>query len=104
MKPIGAICAALAMAVLSVAARTSPHVSLDPNDVGKPPVTRWPTFNGDYSGLATVGDVAHPLWSDARNQAPPALNGPGFQDEDVFTDAVAVPRGRGSGEGEGEHR
>ena len=50
MKPIGAICAALAMAVLSVAARTSPHVSLDPNDVGKPPVTRWPTFNGDYSG------------------------------------------------------
>jgi len=49
-------------------------------------------FNGDYSGISVVGNLAHPIWSDARNQAPPALNGPGFQDEDVFTDAVPVPR------------
>jgi len=48
-------------------------------------------FNGDYSGVAVVGTVAHPIWSDARNQAPPALNGPDFQDEDVFTDAVSIP-------------
>jgi alcohol dehydrogenase (cytochrome c) len=39
--------AALATAALAAAVPVTPHVSLDP---GKPPVTAWPTFNGDYSG------------------------------------------------------
>ena len=25
-------------------------MSLDPNTIGRAPVTSWPTFNGDYSG------------------------------------------------------
>ncbi len=50
-------------------------------------------FNGDYSGLTIVGDVAHPIWSDTRNVDPFApLNGV-IHDEDVFTAKHAVPQG-----------
>ena len=47
------VCAAIATAAMAAAPAVqhfSPHVSLDPNTIGKPPVTSWPTFNGDYSG------------------------------------------------------
>jgi hypothetical protein len=55
-------------------------------------------FNGDYSGIAVVDLIAHPIWSDARNTAPPGQFGTGpSQDEDVFTDAVAIPLGDGRG-------
>jgi hypothetical protein len=50
-------------------------------------------FNGDYSGLTIVGDVAHPIWSDTRNADPFApLNGV-VHDEDVFTANHEVPNG-----------
>ena len=56
-------------------------------------------FNGDYSGLAVAGDVAHPVWSDTRNTVPAQFNSPTSQgvvhDEDVFTTARPVPGGRG---------
>jgi hypothetical protein len=52
-------------------------------------------FNGDYSGLTIVGDVAHPIWSDTRNADPFApLNGV-IHDEDVFTAKHEVPHGVG---------
>jgi len=48
------VCAAIATTVLAAAApavpRVSPRVFLEPNEVGKAPITSWPTFNGDYSG------------------------------------------------------
>lgn len=50
MKWILAMCAALATIAVSAAAPANPHVSLNPNELGKPPVNAWPTFNGDYSG------------------------------------------------------
>jgi hypothetical protein len=50
-------------------------------------------FNGDYSGLAIVGDDAHPIWSDTRNADPAApLNGV-THDEDVFTLTHRLPDG-----------
>jgi hypothetical protein len=54
-------------------------------------------FNGDYSGLVLVGNIAHPIWSDTRNIAAPGQNPPlpgqgaVTHDEDVFTDALEVP-------------
>lgn len=50
MKWMQAFGAALATAALSAVAPATPHVALDPNDLGKAPVSAWPTFNGDYSG------------------------------------------------------
>lgn len=51
MKWASVVCAAIATATLAVAAAPDvPHVSLDPNTIGKAPITSWPTFNGDYSG------------------------------------------------------
>jgi acido-empty-quinoprotein group A len=48
------VCAAIATAALAAAAPAVPHVSLrvflDPNEIGKAPITSWPTFNGDYTG------------------------------------------------------
>ena len=48
------VCAAIATAALAAAAPAVPHVSprvfLDPNAIGKAPITSWPTFNGDYTG------------------------------------------------------
>lgn len=56
-------------------------------------------FNGDYSGLAVAGDIAHPIWSDTRNAVPAQFNLPSSQgvthDEDVFTTARPVPSGHG---------
>ncbi|HEY1808166.1 MAG TPA: acido-empty-quinoprotein group A [Acidobacteriaceae bacterium] len=50
MKLVQAICAGLATAALTAASPVAPHVSLDPIDLGRPPITAWTTFNGDYSG------------------------------------------------------
>jgi hypothetical protein len=66
-------------------------------------------FFGDYSGL-TADDVAHPAWADSRDPdlfvcrdsaghvtQPPSVctagadNAPYANDENVFTDAVAIP-------------
>ena len=44
------VCATIAAALLAGAAPVAPHVSLDPNEIGKAPLASWPTFNGDYSG------------------------------------------------------
>jgi hypothetical protein len=57
-------------------------------------------FNGDYSGLTVVGDIAHPIWSDTRNTVPQqfASQPPGqgvTHDEDIFTTARPVPSGHG---------
>src|SRR5271168_5160823 len=49
-KPAACLCAAIAAALLANAASDGPRVSLDPATIGKPAVTSWPTFNGDYSG------------------------------------------------------
>jgi len=46
-------------------------------------------FLGDYSGLAVVDNRAHPIWADTRNGAP-AEQGL-THDEDIFTDALAIP-------------
>jgi hypothetical protein len=57
-------------------------------------------FNGDYSGLALAGDVAHPIWSDTRNTVSAQFNSPTLQgvvhDEDIFTTARRVPSGHGN--------
>ena len=49
-------------------------------------------FNGDYSGLAVTGNMAHPIWSDTRNKVVITAPSQGVvHDEDVFTDQVAIP-------------
>jgi hypothetical protein len=49
-------------------------------------------FNGDYSGLALVGDTAHPIWSDTRNVAPAGqVATTPAPDEDIFTASVELP-------------
>ena len=71
-----------AYAMIASAALAVPHVWLDPNVIGKAPVTNWTTFNGDYSGqrystltqigpgnvgqLAQMGFQDHESWSAAR--------------------------------------
>lgn len=50
MTLLRAMTVVLATAALAAAAPGIPQVSLDPGDIGKPPVTTWPVFNGDYSG------------------------------------------------------
>jgi acido-empty-quinoprotein group A len=50
VKFVGSFCAALATAVLASVTPAVPHVSLDPNAIGKTPITSWTTFNGDYNG------------------------------------------------------
>jgi alcohol dehydrogenase (cytochrome c) len=50
LKLASEIWAAIATATLAVAAPGVPDVSLDPNAIGKAPITSWTTFNGDYSG------------------------------------------------------
>ena len=44
------ICAAFVGVGALAIARDGRHVGLDPEAIGKPPVTSWPTFNGDYTG------------------------------------------------------
>ena len=55
-----------------------------------PPDGAQAGFNGDYSGLTiTPNGLAHPVWSDTRNQA---VSGNGVvHDEDIFTGAFALP-------------
>jgi hypothetical protein len=65
-----------------------------------PPDGNQAGFNGDYSGLTVVGEVAHPIWSDTRNTVPPQFQAqpPGqgvVHDEDVFTISRGVPNGEG---------
>jgi len=65
-----------------------------------PPPDKDFGFNGDYSGLALVGRIAHPIWSDTRNPIPNTRDPntkQSLHDEDIFTDAVSVPDGRGGG-------
>ena len=50
MKLAAGFCTAIASAALAGASLHMPVVSVDPNTIGKAPVTSWPTFNGDYSG------------------------------------------------------
>ena len=50
MKMPALICAAIVTGLLVTAASPGPNVYLDPEAIGKAPVTSWPTFNGDYSG------------------------------------------------------
>ena len=50
MKVAAGFCTAIATAALVGTSLHAPIVSLDPNTIGKAPVTSWPTFNGDYSG------------------------------------------------------
>ena len=50
MKFVSSLCATIMTATLLAAGSDGPHVSLDPGAIGDPPVTAWPTFNGDYSG------------------------------------------------------
>jgi hypothetical protein len=66
------------------ARRISPRFPAPDKDAG---------FNGDYSGLTLVGNVAHPIWSDTRNPIP--NTSPALHDEDIFTDAVVLPDGHG---------
>ena len=65
-------------------------------------------FIGDYTGLSSAGNTAHPIWSDTRNSdlflcpgtgtttVPPAVcngiepNGLAANDEDVFTSSLGV--------------
>ncbi len=70
-----------------------------------PPDGNQAGFNGDYSGLTVVGDIAHPIWSDTRNTVPAQFNAqpPGqgvVHDEDVFTTARPVPSGHGEQNGD----
>ena len=60
MKRAGFACAAIAAAALAIAAADGPRVSLDPETIGKPAVTNWTTFNGDYSGrrFSTLTQIA----------------------------------------------
>jgi acido-empty-quinoprotein group A len=50
MRIVFTLCAVIAAAALLAAGSDGPRVSLDPRAIGDPPVTTWPTFNGDYSG------------------------------------------------------
>jgi acido-empty-quinoprotein group A len=53
--------AALLLAAAALAALGSPpSVSLDPQQLGKPPIDFWPTFNGDYTGqrYSTLTQIA----------------------------------------------
>ncbi len=75
-----------------------------------PPPTQFSgLFYGDYTGLAVADDTAHPLWMDTRNPdlflcpntgtttTPPqvckagAMNASFANDQDAFTQGVAVP-------------
>lgn len=48
--PCAKITIANLIGAASLVAQAGPHVSLDPNAIGRTPTTSWPTFNGDYTG------------------------------------------------------
>ncbi|MBT9332970.1 acido-empty-quinoprotein group A [Paracidobacterium acidisoli] len=50
MRSVPAVCMAIAAAALVSLAAAAPVASPDPNTIGRPPVTSWPTYNGDYTG------------------------------------------------------
>jgi hypothetical protein len=83
-----------------------------------PPPTQFPNANGsgefwgDYTGLAAIGGLAYPIWSDTRNTDvflcpgtatgpgnPPALcsatetNGIVANDQEIYTALVGIPAG-----------
>jgi len=71
MKLAAGLCVVIATAALAGAALHAQIVSVDPDTIGKEPVTHWPTFNGDYSGkrystLTQIGpatlDRLEPQW------------------------------------------
>jgi hypothetical protein len=51
---------------------------------------------GDYSGIAVIGDVAAPIWSDPRNVIPQAFQADqgAVHDQDVYLTLARVPAGR----------
>ena len=60
MRRAAGMWAAIAAASLACSAGDGPHVSLDPAAIGKPAVTSWPAFNGDYTGqrYSTLTQIA----------------------------------------------
>ncbi len=44
------LCVCAAAAALVAPALAATNVSIDPQEIGKPPIDNWTTFNGDYSG------------------------------------------------------
>ena len=42
--------AVIVSACLCIASHAQSTISLDPSMLGRPPVSSWPTFNGDYTG------------------------------------------------------
>jgi hypothetical protein len=78
----------------------TPYAAQRISPIFPPPDGNQTGFNGDYSGLTVVGNIAHPIWSDTRNTVPQvfASQPPGqgtVHDEDVFTTARPVPSGHG---------
>ena len=53
------------------------------------PAINYGNQQGDYEGLVAFGGVAHPIWTDSRNnQAPPPGCPRGLTMEEVFTATV----------------
>jgi hypothetical protein len=82
--------------------RTVPYGARSVSPIFQPPNGGQTGFMGDYSGIAVVGSVAHPIWSDPRVGIPAAFQadqGGGTRDEDVYTAAARVPNGARDGDG-----
>jgi hypothetical protein len=82
------------------AALDTPYAAERISPTFPPPDGNQAGFNGDYSGLTIVGNIAHPIWSDTRNTVPQVFQSqpPGqgvVHDEDIFTTARPVPSGHG---------
>ena len=75
--------------------RTVPYRARSVSPVFQPPDGLQRGFMGDYTGIAVVGSVAHPIWSDQRVGIPAAFQADqgGTRDEDVYTASVRVPDG-----------
>ncbi len=70
----------------------TPFTQVPVSPIFPPPDGIQAGFNGDYSGLAVVGNRAHPVWSDTRNTAVVTSPSQGVvHDEDVFTDDLEIP-------------
>jgi len=50
MRLAAGLCMAMAAAAVASGPLRAPKVAVNPNTLGRTPVTSWPTFNGDYSG------------------------------------------------------
>src|SRR5262249_19724778 len=74
----------------------TPFTQVPVSPIFPPPDGVQAGFNGDYSGIAVVGNRAHPIWSDTRNSAVVTSPTQGVvHDEDVFTDSRSIPGGQG---------